>query len=361
MKSLGSNRAVRLLWQSVTGRNAALVVALVALLVLIASREPNYFQVDNLKAVLLQMSTLGILSVGTAYLILSGNVDLSIGSIFTLAAVEAATVSSHVGPWAAALVGILLAAGLGWINGALVWRVPVSPLIITLGTMTLYFGVALVITKGLGVSNVGDGFTMFGQGHLLGLPTPVVVMLVVAAIAQLILSRTPSGTTVYAIGGNREAAETVGIRVRRAVIGLFVINGAVVGLAAVLSASRFGGATAQVGVGLELDVITAVILGGVAWAGGEGRVTGVMLAVMLLTVVNSAIVTLGISPYYADVVKGGLLLIAVVMDQLASEQHARRRRLQAMHEAMGLDPDAEAAGVGPAVAAGGFGKGGEGR
>jgi len=313
-------------------RNAGLIVALVALGVDLAIQRPYFFSKENFEVLATQMVTLGIASVGMAALIISGNVDLSIGSIFALGSTFAARYSFNVDPLIAFAIGIFVGAAFGFINGILVWRIRISPLIITLGTLSLFLGIALVITQGVGIPNLPRRYAYFGQAHLLGLPLPVWCLLIVVVLGHVILSRTTIGRHIYAIGGNRQAAEIAGIRVRRIVIGLFLVNGALIGFTGALATSRFDAADVQFGNGLGLDAITAVILGGVAFAGGEGTIVGVMLAVVLLTVINGAFVALGIDPYLGNVAKGGALLIAVGLDQLTHEQRERFRTMLALRD-----------------------------
>lgn len=313
-------------------RNAGLITALLVLGVILAVERPYFFSAENFEVLAIQMVTLGIASVGMAALIISGNVDLSIGSIFALAAVVTALFSFQVDPLVAFAIGISLGAVFGFINGVLVWRIRISPLIITLGTLSVFLGLALVLTHGVGIPNLPLRFESFGQDHWLGLPIPVWCLIVVVVVGHLVLSRTTIGRHIYAIGGNRQAAEIAGIRVRRMVIGLFLVNGALIGFSAALATSRFDAADVQFGNGLGLDAITAVILGGVAFTGGEGSIVGVMLAVMLLTVINAALVALGIDPYLNNVAKGGALLVAVGLDQLTHEQRERFRTILALRE-----------------------------
>ena len=286
------------------GRNMGLVAALLAWLIVLAIFSPKYMNLDNFIVVGLQVSYVGIASIGMAFLIISGNVDLSIGSLFGLCAATAAILSLYIDPVLALLAGILLSGILGLINGALVWRIRISPIIITLGSLTILYGVVLLMTGGYTVRGVPKAFGWIGQAHFLGVPTPVWMLIVMAVLAHFILHTTTLGRHLFAIGGNREASEASGLNVRRLVLGVFAVNGLIVGLSGVLAASRFGTAAPSFGVGYELNVITAVILGGVAFTGGEGNIIGVMLAVILLGVIDSGLVSLGVDPHYTQVVKG---------------------------------------------------------
>ncbi len=314
------------------GRNLGLVLALVVVLLVLAIFRPQYFRINNFIVVALQMAFIGTAALGMANLIISGNVDLSIGGIFALSAVVSANLALVAPPIVALLAGILVGGIIGLINGALVWRVRLSPIIITLGTMTILRGLVLLVTGGYAVRGVPEAFSQFGQARPLDVPMPVWVLLILAVLANLILHNTTIGRHIFAIGGNREASEAAGIRVRRLVLGAFVVNGLIVGLAAVLAASRYGTASPSFGVGYEFDVITAVILGGVRFNGGEGDILGVMLAVALLGVLNSGLVALGVNPYYTEIVKGAALIFAVSLDQLAQERQSRVRTLLAMRD-----------------------------
>ena len=315
-----------------TRRNAGLLLALVVALLLLAIFSPQYMNFDNFVVVTLQVSFIGIASLGTAYLIITGNVDLSIGSMYAVCAVAAAMLAKTVPIPMAIAAGIALGGLLGWINGLMVWRISISPVIITLGTLTVFRGVALRATNGFGIRGVPASFAGLGQARPFGMPTPVWGLLLLAIMAHVVLQTTTIGRHLLAFGGNREACEAAGINGRRLVLSTFAVNGLLVGTSAVLAASRLGSAAPTFGVGFELDVIAPVILGGVAFTWGEGNIPGVLLAVMLLGVINSGLISLGIDPHYTQIVKGGALIIAVTLDQITHEQQERHRRKLAMQE-----------------------------
>jgi ribose/xylose/arabinose/galactoside ABC-type transport system permease subunit len=313
-------------------RNAGLLLALLACLLILAIFSPKYMNPQNFIVIGLQASYVGIASLGMTLLIISGNVDLSIGSLFALTAVTSAMLARVLHPQVALLAGILLGGLIGLLNGAMVWRIRLSPIIITLGSLTVLRGVVLLLTGGYGIRGVPDSFGWLGQGRPLEVPMQIWILFALVVVVSFMLHTTTIGRHIYAIGGNREASEAAGLNVRRLVLGVFLVNGLIVGLAGVLAASRFVTATPAFGLGYELDVITAVILGGVAFTGGEGNIPGVMLAVLLLVVLNSGMVSLGIDPHYTEVVKGGALILAVTLDQLAHERQERFRTLLAMRE-----------------------------
>lgn len=309
-----------------------MLLALAGSLTILAIFSPKYMTFDNFVVVALQMSFIGIAAIGTTALVVSGNIDLSIGSLFALSAVCSSMLARSVPPAVAICAGILLGGLVGWIHGLLVWRIRLSPILVTLGGMAILRGVVLLLSGGYSVRGVPPEFTTLGQARPFNLPIPVLILFAMAIAAHLLFTCTTLGRHVFAIGGNREACHAAGIPVRRFVLGTFAMNGLIVGLAGVLAASRFGSASPEFGVAMELDVITAVILGGVAFAGGEGNILGVMLAVALLGVINSGIVSLGLDPHYAEVVKGLSLVLAVSLDQLSQEARVKYRRLLAMRE-----------------------------
>jgi ribose transport system permease protein len=322
------------LWreQFLGNRNINLIVANVGVLVLLGVVHPAFFSFNNLRVITLNMSAVGIAGIGMAYLIISRNVDLSVGSIYAATAFASAWLALSLSPPLAFLGGLLTGAVLGLLNGLLVWRISVSPIIATLGTLTIYRGMILVMSGGRGISGVPSGFFSLGRGVWFGVSSHVWILLVLAVLFHIALSQTTIGRYIYAIGSNPNAAEVSGIRVGRYVIGLFTLNGVVVGIAGVLAASRFGTATVTFGIGFELDVITAVILGGVAFTGGRGNILGVMLAVLFLGIINSGLVAVGVDPFWTDVVKGAALVFSIALEQISQERNERHRTRVAMAE-----------------------------
>lgn len=200
------------------------------------------------------------------------------------------------------------------------------------------YGIALLLNQGADVPNVPGSFTTFGSFKILGFSIAFVLCLASFALAWIFLATTVAGRHIYAIGGNREAAARVGIPIRRFVLGTFAFSGLLVGLAGVLLASQFGTASPDFGVNLEVQVITAVILGGVAFNGGEGSLGGVFVAVVFLGILESGVVALGIDPYYANVIQGAALILAVCLDQLVRESQNRRRRALALMDDVATVP-----------------------
>jgi ribose/xylose/arabinose/galactoside ABC-type transport system permease subunit len=325
------------------GRGVHLLFATGIILVFLAFRDPNYFTVENLKVVALNSSSVAIASVGMAYLMIAGGIDLSIGSIFVAAGFVSGDLSVHTSAVLAVVGGLAVSGALGLMNGLLVWRIRVSPIIVTLGTLTLIEGVITVASNGQGIYGMPQAFLNIGQSAPLGVPTEIWVMIALAVVAAIILSETTIGAHVYALGGNREASELAGVRVRRLTLGLFVFSALAAGLAGIITSARFGVADIDFGVNFNLSVITATILGGVAFTGGEGTIAGVMLAVIFLNVVSSGLIASGVNPYYSDVITGAALVISVGLEQLTQERNDRIRREIALAEMM-ADDDADSDG-----------------
>ncbi|SRR6266581_4868046 len=328
MRRYGSKALSILLGQ----RNGHLLVALLLCLGVLLVLQPGYFTLDNVRVIALNQSSIGIGAVGMAFLIIAGQVDLSIGSIFMATAMLSAWLALRTSTPAAFAGGLLAGAGLGLVNGLLVWRIRVSPLIVTLGTLTIFYGTVLVLTKGVGYYVAQPSFVSFGNATPLGVPTEIWAMAIAAAAGYIVLTKTTIGRYIYAIGANRQAAEAAGINVRRFIILLFVFDGILVAVVGILTASRFSSANIEYGATFNLDVITAVILGGVAFSGGEGSIVGVILAVAFLGVVNSGLIALGIDPYYTNVIKGSALILSIALEQLSQERRERYRRDLAIAE-----------------------------
>ena len=330
----------------------AVLILLIGLIVATGLHSSLFFGLNNIKVQLENMSYIGIAGVGTAILIITGNIDLSIGSVLGLTAVLAGMLAAHMPIALAFILAIAIGGAVGALNGTIVWNVSTSPIIITLGGLTLIRGIVVVGTGGVAVQNLPNGFSSFGNLTPLGVPMPVWIFVAVALAGYAFLTFTTTGRHIYAIGGNKEAARAAGIRVRRITIGAFVASGLLVGLTGVLQASSYGSADDTFGVGFELQVITAVIVGGVSFAGGEGGVIRAMLGCALLEVVSAAVVFFGIDPNWANIITGAILIIAVSMDQIVHKQRERYQKAMAMRDlaritderrqAAGDDPQSDA-------------------
>lgn len=293
-----------------------LVVALVVIGTALAVSQPVFLTVPNLVNVIRQIAINGILAVGVTYVLLTGGVDLSLGSLVALTGVIAASFA-HPGDHAV-LVPVLLGVGAGavcgGVNGLLVTKGRVAPFIVTLGMMTVARGLALVVSGGRPVSNLSPEFTRLG-GDVWGVPVPALLLLAVALASAVLLTRFRVGRHLYAVGGNENAARASGIRVERVKLLAYTLCGALAGLAGVVLAARITTGQPNAGAGYELDAIAAVVIGGTSLSGGVGSVGGTLLGALLMGVINNGLDLLNVSSYYQAIVKGVIIVAAVWLDR----------------------------------------------
>lgn len=330
-------------------RRVGLGILCVVLVLFFGYFYENYFTVSNGLTILMNVSAIAIAAVGSMFLLIAGNVDLSIGGQLALISVTVAQVAKATGDVITPIaVGLLVGALLGLINGLLVKTMKISPLIVTLGTMAIFTGMAFVVSDGKSVFGFSDAFIAIGRSKILGVPVPVLVAAIIFIAGGVWLTRSASGLRVYAIGGNPLAARLTGIRVDRVVTELYVFNGMLIGVVAVLLTARLGSGTPQIGMSFNLDVLTAVILGGVAFNGGSGHPLGVFVGIVTIGILNSGMIFAGLQSWWQDIAKGAVLLLALGADQLAEY----RRDRVVTKEPTGKDAPAEVVASRPADAAG---------
>lgn len=326
------------------------LLALLAVLILALSVSfDNFFTVSNGFTILLNITAIGIAAFGSGMLVMSGNVDLSIGGQYALTAVVTGLILRETqNPWLGLPVAIAFGTLLGYINGRLVSALNINPLIVTLGMAAILRGLAYVVTGARSVTGFPDAFVALGRSSVGPIPLPVIVGALVFIVGGFLLLRTVAGLHIYAVGGNARSASLAGVDTHGLVINLFAVNGALVGLVAALTSARLGSAQAAIGLGFELDVLTAVILGGVAFNGGGGHPLGIFIGVTTIGVLNAGIIFAGVPDFWQQITRGAVLLIALAGDQLA----VRRREhshAPASADAPSVAPDAPPE---PAVASG---------
>ncbi|HWO78513.1 MAG TPA: ribose ABC transporter permease [Bacillus sp. (in: firmicutes)] len=297
------------------------LLGLLLIVVILAIMSPNFLTIDNILNVLRQVSINGLIAFGMTFVILTGGIDLSVGSIFALSsALSAGMMVGGMDPILAVLCGVLLGAMMGTVNGLAITKGKVAPFIATLATMTVYRGLTLVYTEGKPITGLSDAvsFQMIGKGYFFGIPFPIIIMLVSFAILLVVLQNTTFGRGIYAIGGNEEASRLSGLKVDGIKIGVYTISGAMAALAGIILTSRLNSAQPTAGTSYELDAIAAVVLGGTSLAGGRGRIVGTLIGVLIIGVLNNGLNLLGVSSFYQQVVKGGVILLAVLLDRKKS-------------------------------------------
>lgn len=297
-------------------RRYGLLLALLAISAALAVLKPQFLTAGNLINVARQISLNGILAVGVTYVLLTGGVDLSLGSVVALTGVIAATFA-HPGDWPVMvplLAGILTGVGCGAVNGVVVTRGRVAPFIVTLGMMTIARGLALILSGGKPVSNLGDSFLILGADAW-GLPVPLLILLTVAVLSWLFLNNTQLGRYIYAIGGNENAATAAGLSVGRIKIFAYSVCGGLAGLAGTVLAARITTGQPNAGVAYELDAIAAAVIGGTSLSGGIGGVGGTLAGALLMGVINNGLDLLNVSSYYQQITKGLIIVGAVWLDK----------------------------------------------
>jgi ribose transport system permease protein len=300
-----------------------IVLAIFAEVIVFSMLSPQFLSVDNLLNVALSIAITGILAVGMTFVILTGGIDLSIGSVLAVAGIIAAICAKNLGD-AGVFIGIIAAILVGVVcglfNGITVSRFKVPPFVVSLAVLTIARGLAFIIAdKFAGSTSISDlpgGFAFLGREKILGLPVPVITMLIVFAIGWFVLTQTRFGRYVYAIGGNSEASFLAGINVKSVTTWVYVLNGFLVGLAGVTLASRLGAGLANAGMQYELDVIAAVVVGGTSLMGGKGSVISTLFGAIFIGVLNNGLNLAGIDPYLQKIALGLVILLAVLIDQI---------------------------------------------
>lgn len=297
------------------------LLALVLLFIVITVLNPSFMEPNNILNLLRQTSINALIAFGMTFIILTGGIDLSVGSILALSsALMAGMMVSGMDPILAILVGILLGAIMGVINGILVSKGKMAPFIVTLATMTIFRGLTLVYTDGKPITGIGDSdmFQMLGRGYFLGLPVPAVVMVIAFLILWFLLHKTSFGRKTYAIGGNERASRISGIKVDRVKVAIYGLAGTMAAIAGAILTSRLNSAQPTAGQSYEMDAIAAVVLGGTSLSGGKGRLFGTLVGVLIIGTLNNGMNLLGVSSFYQQVVKGAVILIAVLLDRKKS-------------------------------------------
>jgi ribose transport system permease protein len=294
----------------------AVLVAGIAICVMFAILSDRFLTVANLENVAVQTAVVAIVAVGMTYVILTAGIDLSVGAIvFLAAAVGAHLLQSDLSPVLVGLGIVAAATAMGALNGVAVGGFGINPLIVTLATLSLFRGIAGRITD-LQRIPIPDSLRGPGTADLLGIPAPVFITLAVVAVGHLVYKRTLFGRYVQAIGTNPEAAREMGLPIRRVTVGAYALIGLFTGLATLVSIGQLGSVEPSTGSGLELTVITAVVLGGTSLSGGRGSVLGALLGALILTIVGNGLVLVGASPYIFDIVRATVLIVAVGADAI---------------------------------------------
>ena len=304
---------------------AGLLLALVLLCLVISLLTPVFFTAINIKNVLRDASLVAIAGMGMVMVILLGEIDLSVGSTQAVAGIVAVAVLNQTESVLLAFgVALLAGALIGLCNGLLVTKAGINSLIATLGMMAILRGGAMVSTQAVSIQAKVAGFVEVGTGYLGPIPIPVLLTFVLFGLFYYVLHHTILGRYIYAIGGNIQAARLSGLAVDRTRILVFVIGGMLAAISAFILASRLNSGQPNAGLGFELQVIAAVILGGISLTGGVGTLAGACIGILILTVLSNGLVLLNVSSFYHDIARGAVIILAVYLDIRRKESLLRR-------------------------------------
>ncbi|HEN7107566.1 TPA: ribose ABC transporter permease [Streptococcus agalactiae] len=292
------------------------LIALAGLMVIITLINPNFLTTNNLLNLLLQVTANGFIAFGMTFVILTGGIDLSVGSILALSSALTAGLIGHGVPVGIAIVlSVALGGILGMLNGLFISYGKLTPFIVTLATMTIFRGATLVYSNGNPITaGLSDSFLFqfLGQGYIVGIPFPVILMFLTFII---LLHKTAFGKSVYALGGNEKAAYISGIKLNKVKIIIYTISGIMASISGLIITSRLSSAQPTAGASYEMDAIAAVVLGGTSLSGGKGRIIGTLIGALIIGVLNNGLNIIGVSAFWQQVVKGIVILMAVLLDR----------------------------------------------
>jgi ribose/xylose/arabinose/galactoside ABC-type transport system permease subunit len=301
----------------------AIGIVLIALIVLLEIFVPSFRSVGNVENILLQTSIDALLAIGATLVILTGGIDLSVGSIVGVAGITAALLGKAPGP-GPLLVALAAGVGtgllLGAVNGSLVAYVRIPPFVVTLGMMSIGRSLAFVFSQGQPISDLSDAFLAIGQGSLFGIPYPILISIATFVIFGVLLARTRFGRYVYAVGGNEEAAFVSGVDTQAIKLAVYSLSGLLAGLGGVVLAARATAGISTNGEGYELTAIAAAVIGGTSLSGGRGSLAGTFAGVLIIGIMVNSLDLLNISPFYQGLIQGSIIIGAVAIDAVANRR-----------------------------------------
>jgi len=296
------------------------IIGLVIFSIIISLMNDRFMTSSNILNILRQTSINSIIAAGMTFVIITGGIDLSVGSTLALSgAVAAFLISTGTPPVLALLAALLVGASIGFLNGIAITKGKLQPFIVTLATMTVFRGATMVFTDGkpisAGYEKGAEFLSTLGNGYVMGIPIPIIIMIVVFLIGYFILTQTTFGRYVYSLGGNEEATKLSGVNTDRMKVIVYSISGFLAALAGIIITARLSSAQPTAGSGYELDAIAAVVLGGTSLAGGVGSILGTVTGALIIGVLNNALNLMNVSSYYQLLAKGVVILIAVLLDR----------------------------------------------
>ena len=319
MSNQRKDLTARSLWYKNSSAASTLTILLILIImcVALAIAAPAFLKPSNLLSTARNFSAIAVAGIGVSIVILTGNIDISVGSVYGLAGVSVALLMKSGLPTIPAVIaGMVVGAACGMVNGVLVVHLRLPSYIATLGMMQIVRGVCYILTQGYPVSGMADSFKWIGQNELLGIPVPIYFMVLFALVFAVFRNMTKTGRRIFAMGGNEEATRISGVNTRRLKILCFVLAGVCAAFAGIINASKVGVAQPTAGNGFEMDAIASVIIGGSSMGGGVGTVVGTLIGAAIMGVLRNALVLLSVDSYWQTLVMGLVIIFAVTIDQL---------------------------------------------
>ena len=299
-------------------QNLGTIAALIILIVFVSVLNPAFLQVNNLLNLMRQLIINGFIALGMTFVILTGGIDLSVGSTLAFtSAIFAGLLQNGMNTGLAIVITLALGLCLGLLNGLLITKGKLAPFIVTLATMTIFRGLTLVYMDGRPISGPKDDFAFqfLGKGQVFGIPFQVILFLIVYIVLSTLLNKTSHGRKIFAVGGNEKASFISGIKIDKVKVFVYVISALMAVISGLVLTSRLNSAQPTAGSAYEMDAIAAVVLGGTSMTGGSGSLTGTLIGILILGVLNNGLNLLGVSSFYQQIVKGVVILIAVLIDR----------------------------------------------
>jgi ribose/xylose/arabinose/galactoside ABC-type transport system permease subunit len=318
------------LWWRVFNRFGPAIM-LLAVVAGMSIAHPEFLTVSNLLTIGLQAAVRAILAIGVLLVVISGGIDLSVGTSMSLSMVTMGmyVINGHCSLYVGMLIAIVTGILVGLVNGTLIAFLQLPPFIVTLGMLGIAQGFALTFSNGFSMYGFPKEFGLVGGGQVLGIPVPIIILAVVALVASFIARETKLGRYAYAIGGSEEAARRAGIPVRGFKVAIYAFCGCLVGMASIVLASRINSAHPGVGLGYELDAIAAVVIGGASLVGGRGNVSGAVIGALMMAAIRFGLNVMAVTPFIQQIVIGAILIIAVYLDRLRILQERKLDKLRA--------------------------------
>ena len=301
-------------------REAAIFIALIVISAGISLVAPQFLTAKNMYLVSRQISFVAIVALGELFVILTGGIDLSVGSTVGLSGmITGVALAAGVHPIFALPIGVLSGMLIGMFNGSVIAYVGITPFIVSLGALSMGRGLSLILTKGNPIIEMPSSFFVLAQSDLFGIPTPVIIAAIIAGIVHVTLTYTAFGRRIYAIGGNEQATALSGVDVKMIKLKIYAICGLLAGIVGVLLVARFNSAQPATGKGWELDAIASAVIGGTSLSGGVGTVLGLLIGATVMGVIRNGLVLMQVSAYWQDFIIGGIIVLAAVIDRIKNK------------------------------------------